>query len=215
MRPVKKRRLFLAALTAAFIMVAALTACELKTYNMTDSGKPSDAVNAFLQAVLEGDDEKANELLNNYSWNSCKPQGNPDSGGYTVNGIAVSGSDASVMNCLMKSRSCRVVSQSDYTKDDLNSAVTVEYTSFDISKFQKELASRAVKEVKEKQYLGKVFKNEKDTKELIEGIKTKLLQDPQSFYTTQKYRIEFISVKGKWKVIMTEDFYKALTGYPN
>lgn len=192
-----------------------LTSCEIKTYNMTDPGKPSDTFTAFYSAVLEGDDAAANQLLYNYSWNSYMPKGYQNSDSYTVNGIIISGSDAAVMNCLMESRSCRVVSESDYTKDDLNAFVTVEYTSFDLSGFQQELAARAKKEVKEKQYHGKVFKDEKDTKEIIETIKAKLLKDPQPFCKTQKYRIELISVKGKWKVNMTEEFYKALSGYPN
>ena len=214
MRPVKKRRLFLAALTAAFIMVAALTACELKTYNMTDSGKPSDAVNAFLQAVLEGDDEKANELLNNYSWNSFMPKAD-GSGNYNVNGVAVSGSDAVALECLLKSRSYRIVSESDYSKDDLNSFVTIEYTSFDISKFQKELAAESVEEVKSKRYLGQVFNDAHDTEGLIENKKLKLLEDPQRFYSTRKFRLGLINTKGQWKIVLTEDFYKALVGYPD
>ena len=59
------------------------------------------------------------------------------------------------------------------------------------------------------------FKDENDTKDIIEKNKNSLLEDPQKFYTTQKFKIDLISVKGKWKVVLTEDFYNALSGYPN
>lgn len=208
-----KLRLMMALLSGILLCAAVLAGCGLKTYHMTDPGRPADAFTAFYRAVSDGDDDTANQLLYNYSWRSYMPQ--PDASGkyYTVNGADVSGSDARVMTCLLQSRKCSVVSESDFTRDDLNAAVTVRYTSFDISKFQSRLNEQAVAAVKKKQYDGKVFRDKNDTKDIIEKIKNQLLDDPGQFTTTRQFRIELISVKGKWKVILTEDFYKALSGY--
>lgn len=204
-------------LTAALLGMAMsglliVTGCGIKTYNMLDPGRPSQTFMAFYRAVSDGDDAAANELLGNYSWHSHMPKKTKD-GGYSVNGTVLSGSDAKLMDCILKSRRCEIVSESDYTRDDVSASVTVRYTSFDIKKFQKELSARAVEDVKEQRYQGKVFNDSADTQEVIEQLKTELLKAPQTFYTTQRFRIRLAGVKGKWKVLLTEDFYKALSGY--
>lgn len=214
-RIMKKITLTALMLMAAVFSLWALVSCGLKTYNMIDPGSPADAFMRFYRAVSEGDDETANELLSNYSWHSYSPAGRNDSGVYIVNGIAVSGSDAMVLEYVISSRECSVVSESDYSGNDLNAAVTVSFTTFDISKFQKELNARAVEIIKQKQYNGQVFKDSGDTREIIESVKIGLLADPTRFYTTRRFRISMVSVRGSWKVVMNEDFYKALSGYPN
>ena len=157
--------------------VVVLAACDIKTYNMVDPGRPSDTFVAFYKAVSDGDDNTANELLYNFSWHSCMPQVGASEDEYIVNGIALSGADARVLKCLLQSRSCSVVSESDYTKDALTSSVTVSYTSFDISRFQKELTSRSIEVVKKKQYHNAVFKDENDTKDIIEKNKNREIQN--------------------------------------
>ena len=212
--PVRMKLRLTLALSAGILLCAAVLAgCDIKTYNMTDPGRPADAFSAFYRAVSDGDDDTANQLLYNYSWKSYMPQTGASGDSHTVNGTEVSGSDARVMTCLLQSRKCSIVSESDYTKDDMNAAVTVSYTSFDISKFQSQLNEQAVETVKKKQYDGQVFKDKNDTKDMIEEIKNRLLDDPGQFTTTRPFRIELINVKGKWQVILTEDFYKALLGY--
>ena len=203
----------LAALFAALVCIVILSACELKTYNMIDPGSPSDAFAAFYRAVSDGDDETVNQLLYNYVWHSYTPEVENGRQVYEINGLMISGSDYGVISSVIKSRKCLLVSESDYTGNSLTSSVTIEYTSFDISKFQTELASQSVSEVKREKAKGKVFKDESDTREVIEGLKEKLLKNPEQFYSTRKYKISLVCVKGKWKIMLTEDFYKALLGY--
>ena len=213
MIPIIRLKLALAVLAGALMCAAALSSCGVKTYVMVDPGKPSDAFNAFYRAVSDGDDEAANRLLSNYRWHSYMPDRSGGDHEYSVNGSVLTGSDAKIMDCVLKSRKCVVVSESDCTGDDMIAWVTVSYTSFDITKFQKELAARAVEEVKNRRYNGEVLNDSSDTQPIIENIKNKLLREPADFYTTRRYKICLASVKGKWKVIMTEDFYKALSGY--
>ena len=199
-------------LTVALAALAALVSCGFKTYNMTDPGKPADAFTTFYRAVSDGDDATANELLYNYSWNSFKPSGKKDGGQYEINGVTVSGTDAMLFDVMLRSRNCRVVSESDYSRDDLNASVTVSYTSFDLSRFQKDLSRASVKAVKEKQRSGQNFSSAAETRGIIDEIKVRLLKEPEKYYSTKKYKVELICEKGRWKVILGEDFYKALSG---
>ena len=60
---------------------------------------------------------------------------------------------------------------------------------------------------------GEVFKDYSDIAEIIEDGKKELLKNPRDFYTTNKYSVEMVSCKGKWRVIMSDEFYNALSGY--
>ena len=211
MKSVKKAA-ELALLTAALILVSVLVSCGIKTYNIIDPGKPTDAFAEFYRAVSDGDDAAANELLYNYEWHSFKPEKKTGMGGYVVNGITVSGADAMVFDVMLRSRSCRVISESDYGRDDLKSSVTVSYMSFDLAKFQKALSKIALSEVKEKQREGVNFSSAEETRQIIDSIKIELLKDPHKYNTTRRFKINLICDKGKWKVVLSEDFYKALSG---
>ena len=209
-----KRIVTLVVFLVAMLGVAALASCQVRTYTMIDPGSPSETFASFYRAVSDGDDRTANELLYNYAWCSYYPQRCED-GNYIINGMTISHSDVDVLACLMKSRHYSIVSESDYTNISVEASVTVKYTSFDISKFQNELSTQAVAEIKRRQFNGQVFKDETDTEAVIESLKKKLLADPEQFYTSKLFRIKMKSVKGRWRIILTEDFYKAMAGYTN
>ena len=62
-------------------------------------------------------------------------------------------------------------------------------------------------------YEGEVFESADDTQPIIDRCKEEQLTHPEAFYTTQRFEIEMISCRGRWMVMMTGDFYKALSGY--
>lgn len=212
MKPTIKKWVTSSLLAVALTALVILTGCAVRTYNMVDPGHPSQTFMAFYRAVSDGDDDTANALLGNYAWHSYVPEKTGE-GTYSVNGTELGGSDALLLECLMKSRRCEVVSESDYDKNDADAYVTIRYTSFDMKAFQQELAARSVEAVKEKRYEGQVFQTSSDTQGVIEQLKAELLKQTEAFYTTRTFRIRLIGVKGKWKVLLTEEFYKALSGY--
>ena len=191
-----------------------LTGCEFNTYSMVSAGKPSDSFAEFFEAALNGDDLTANELLYNYSWTSGNLTSD-SSGTYSLNGQSIDGADALLINCVLNSRSYRIVSESDYQSDSINAWITVDFTSFDMGKFQKELTQECVTEIRERQLNGEVFEEQSQTQPIIEQITSDLLNKPKRYYTKYKYKIEMTYFKGKWRINLTNDFYKALSGYPD
>ena len=65
----------------------------------------------------------------------------------------------------------------------------------------------------QKQFEGSVFEETSDIDPIVEEVKAELLKDPQRFQTTARFDVEMISHKGRWKVVLTDELYSALTGY--
>lgn len=197
----KKKMLLLFSLAGILL----LAGCGLPTYNLFDPGTPSEGLSAFLDAVIAGDDQTADELLYNYSWHASDPS----------SATVVSETDAAIVNCIVSGRSYAIVSESDFTKDSRTARVTVSFTGFDMRKFEQRLTEDAVKTVKQRQYKGETFDGPDDTVDIIEAAKDKLLQAPEEFYSTQDFTLEMVCDKGHWRVIMSDEFYSALSGIFN
>ena len=186
-----------------------LTGCRLRTYHLYDPGVPSQVLSSFLDAVIAGNRQEANEMLYQCVWTS-----DSDSGLYGAQGDLVSETDLHLLQCINESRHYEIVSESDYDKDAVEARVTVTYTVFNVPAFQSVLSSDVVRLVKEEQYNGKNFETPADTVGLIEERKAFLLQSPQNFYTTDRYIVTLVRFKGRWRVVLSEDFYNALCGCP-
>ncbi len=184
-----------------------LAGCELPTYNLSDQGTPSQALAEFLDAVISGSDDGIKDMVYNYSWDSGYLTGN------SVSGSDVSQSDTEIIRCITQSRSYEIVSESDYDNQSHEARVTLNYTTFDVAEFQKKLAEDVVAIIQKRQYNGEVFKDSSDTVDIIEQTKLELLQTPENFYTTKKYTVETVSRKGRWRIVISDEFYKALSGY--
>lgn len=194
----KKIILSVSVLAAFFI----LTACSLPSFNLSSSNLPDEVLTKFMDAVLNGEDGDIDELLYNYSWdNTCN---DVDEG--------VSPTDTLILNYLAESRAYQIIGEPKYTGSH-SAQITLKYTTFDIKKFQQSLQERVVEIIKQKQYNGATFESPDDTKDIIEKYKKQLLENPDEFYTTEQFTIEMINSSGKWRVVLSDKFYSALTGY--
>ncbi len=189
--------------------IVLLTGCSLPTYHLYDPGVPSQEVSAFLDAVITGHYEKANERLYNSVWVS-----DSDSGMYSAEGTLVSENDTRLMQCINESRQYEIVSESDYSNDAPEARVTVKYTVFSVPAFQSELSSDVVQRVKAEQYNGTQFESAADTAALIENRKAALLQTPENYYSTGYYTVRLVRYKGQWRIVLPDAFYQALCGRP-
>lgn len=178
----------------------------LPSYNLSDGGDPTDVVVQFLDAVVSGSDANVSELVDNYVWQS-------DEGSLPFDGAAVSETDLEVWNCVQQSRAYELAGKSASFQDEHHATVSVTYTSFDVGKFQAQLTEQVVAEIKQRQYEGEVFSDPSDTTDIIERHKAALLQNPEDFDTTQSYDLELVSRKGHWRIVLSDEFYNALTGY--
>lgn len=191
-------------LSAGLLFV--LAGCAgLPSYNLSDGGDPADVVVRFLDAVVSGDGSDVSDLVENYAWESGAE--------IPFGGAAVSESDLALYQCVRESRAYELSGKSAYAEDEHHATVAVNYTSFDVGKFQTALTEKVVAEVKQRQYEGEVFEDFSDTTDIIEQHKAALLQNPKEFYTTQAYEIELVSRGGRWRMVLSDEFYNALTGY--
>lgn len=195
---------FLFWLSFGFLFI--LAGCAgLPSYNLSNGGDPAEVVTQFLDAVVSGDGADVSDLVENYAWQSGEDS--------PFNGAAVSESDLALYQCVQESRAYEWSGKSAYAEDEHHATVAVNYTSFDVGQFQKTLTEKVVTEVKQRQYEGEVFGNPSDTTDIIEQYKAELLQNPKEFYTTQTYDIELVSRGGRWRIVLSDEFYNALTGY--
>lgn len=175
----------------------------LPTYNLSGGNPPLKVVEEFMEAVINEENEKIGDMLYNYSWDTE----------YFSAAENVSESDSKIIECVNQSRAYKIVSGSDYLIDSHNAEVTIQYTTFDISRFYETLCAIVIEEIQQMQYEGVVFENESDTVQLIEDEKQNLLQNPNDFITIKNYTIELVSYKGRWLVVLSDEFYSALSGY--
>ncbi len=205
--------------TLAFLIIgctfvlAGCGAAKLPTYNLSEPGNPSQALAEFIDAVIKGDNASVNDMLYNYTWQYEYQLVSSSDGTYSFNGQIVSETDAMIIDCIAQSRSCEPVDKESYLKDSHHAVAVVNYTSFNLSKFRETLSRQVLSEISGRQYEGEVFKDYSDIAEIIEDGKKELLKNPRDFYTTNKYSVEMVSCKGKWRVIMSDEFYNALSGY--
>ena len=197
-----KRRRCLQRAAGIFLAVAVmlgLSGCRMPSYNLSGDGSPSKALAAFLDEVIEGDDVKAKDMVYNYYFSAEKPTDGDDL-------------NSRILTCLYDSRSYELVGKAKRL-DSHTARVTVNYTTFDIGKFEEAVTDEAMEIVQQREYNGEVFENNNDTQPIIDRCKEEQLTHPEEFYTTQVFEIEMISCRGRWMVMMTGDFYKALSGY--
>ena len=87
------------------------------------------------------------------------------------------------------------------------------YATFDIGRFENTLSEIVLDTISQMQNEGTIFEDSSDTDQIIEAEKQKLLQSPEDFITTKSYTVEMISYKGQWRVVLSDEFYSALSGY--
>lgn len=189
------------ALSSALLLLI-LASCNLPSFNMSSSTPPNEILADFMDAVISGEGEDVNELLYNYSWDGTQ---------YEID-ENVSPTDALILKYLTESRAYKIIDEPEYTGSH-SAQVTLEYTTFDIKNFQQTLEENVLEVIQQKQYYGVTFESSDDTKDIIEKYKKQLLQNPDEFYTTKQFTIEMINSSGKWRVVLSDEFYSALTGY--
>lgn len=182
---------------------ALLCGCDLPTYNLSGGDTPLQTFEEFMEAVINGENDKIGDMIYNYSWDS---EHMPDFQGMGEN-------DARIIECVEMSRSYEIVSGSGYMIDSHNAQIAVNYTTFDIGRFEDMLSGTVLETIQRMQYEGTVFEDSSDTDQVIEAEKRKLLENPEDFITTKSYTVEMISYKGRWRVILSDEFYSALSGY--
>lgn len=184
---------------AAAVMTVCSGCGRMPSYNLSGDGSPSKALAVFLDEVIQGDDVKAKDMVYNYYFSAEKRTNGDDL-------------NSRIMGCLYGSRSYELVGKAR-RQDSHTALVTVSYTTFDIGKFEEAVTGEALEIVQQREYEGEVFENADDTQPIIDRCKEEQLTHPEAFYTTQRFEIEMISCRGRWMVMMTGDFYKALSGY--
>lgn len=205
MLPYSCKKVLLTLFFAVGCILITVSCAALPTYNLSDGGDPAEVVTRFLDGVISGNDVDLSDLVYNYTWQSGLDT--------PFDGAAVSKTDLAVLHCIKESRRYELTGESAIAEDAHHATVTVNYTSFDVGQFQEKLTEKVVAEVKQRQYEGEVFANSSDTVDIIEQYKAALLQSPEDFYTTRPYAVELVSSKGRWKIVLSDEFYNALTGY--
>lgn len=197
------KKILLLSFVCCLLTLAGCT--KLPSYNLSHDGNPADVVTQFLDTVISGDGSDVSDLVENYAWQSGSDT--------PFGGAAVSESDLAIFQCVRESRAYELSGKSAYAEDEHHATVMVNYTSFDVGQFQKTLTEKVVAEVKGRQYEGEIFADSSDTTDIIEQNKAALLQNPKDFYTTQTYEVALVSRGGRWRIVISDDFYNALTGY--
>lgn len=184
-------------------VVVLLGGCTLPTYNLSMGGSPSKALDSFMKAVVNGEDEKVGRMLYNYTWDGKSDLENQEFGK----------NDKAIFACLRSGRSYQIDDSAEQRLDSHHAIVPMDFTTFDIAKFRDTLSKDVVAAVQQKQFEGSVFEETSDIDPIVEEVKAELLKDPQRFQTTARFDVEMISHKGRWKVVLTDELYSALTGY--
>lgn len=182
---------------------ALLGGCALPTYNLSFDGTPSKGLDTFMRALIDGDDKKTGGMIYNYAWD----------GSSSLAGETLGKNDRAILECLRSGRSYRIDETSERIVDSHHATVTMEFTTFDIGKFRDELSGQVVAQVQQRQFEGTVFEEASEIDPIVEEIKARLLRSPQQFQTTASFEVEMISHQGRWKVVLTNELYSALTGY--
>lgn len=190
-------------LICAVCAVALLAGCTLPTYNLSMEGSPSRGLDNFMKAVVNGEDEKVGRMLYNYTWDG---ESELDSQEFGEN-------DRAIFACLRSGRSYQIDDSAEQRLDSHHAIVPMDFTTFDIAKFRDTLSGDVVAAVQQKQFEGSVFQEMSDIDPIVEEVKAELLKQPQRFQTTAHFDVEMISHKGRWKVVLTDELYSALTGY--
>lgn len=200
------KKISVATFIVVFCSIMPVGCSALPTYNLANNGDPAEVVTRFLDAVISGDNSDIGDWIYNYSW-----QSNEDNSPF--GGSVVSESDLALLSLVRNSRDYELIGSSEYSKDRCRAWVTVNYTSFDIGKFSEKLNEDVLEEITMRRNEGELFDSPDDTVEIIERHKSQLLKNPRVFYTTRKYTVELVGDKGCWKILLSDKFYNALSGY--
>lgn len=189
-------------LLLAGVVCMLMTGCaKLPTLNLSRGGTPTESVTAFMDAVVQESKDDLSESVYNYDWRSED----------ALRGRTVSASDLAIIDCVKQSRSYSILKET--VTDSHHADIHLRYTCFNVREFQNKLTEIVTEDIKERKYNGERFSDFSDTVPIIEAHKAELLEEPTAFYTTEEYHVAMVSSKGRWRIVMTDEFYNALTGY--
>ncbi len=187
----------------AVMAAAVLTGCSLPSYNVSDDGSPAEALRVFLDTFIREDYRQAGELTENCDF------------GDSLISAELSGEKAvslKLAEVIGKSRSYQLTDNVRET-DSHQAYVEILYTTFNLEAFEKDVTGKVENEVQERRYAGEEITDPEDTKDLITDIKLECLRTPETYYLTKRFEVRLVSRKGRWLVVISDDFYKALTSY--
>ena len=99
-----------------------LCGCELPAYNLSGQDTPVQTFEEFMEAVINGENDKIGDMLYNYSYDS----------GYMSDTGNMGKNDNRIIECVKQSRSYEIVNRSDYMINSHNAQIKINYATFDI-----------------------------------------------------------------------------------
>lgn len=116
-----------------------------------------------------------------------------------------------IFNAIARSRTGRVIER----LSDQGHKVTlrVEFTTFDFKLIEPALSEKTSALVYDTQYAGQEVSSSDQYEQAMLQCLQELLEQPQNYYRTAEFELDFELRDGKWKMYSTEAFYSALIGY--
>lgn len=177
-----------------------LGGCGLPSFNLSGSGSPAEGLEAFLQAVAAGRDEGVDDMLYGASWRTGERN-------------ALRAEDRALADCVAASRRYRVFADSTVMQDSRHATVDAEWSTFDLSAFRRALETAVTAENNQRRLDGTAPGTPEEAVPMIDALRQELLRSPESFRTTERFTVPLVCQDGRWKVVLSDPFYRALTGY--
>lgn len=181
------------------LMLLLLAGCELPTINLTGYDTlPEDDFAAFIGCLNEGRYDDASVYLDNY----------------TSLGFASFEEGSiyeSLQDCLNASRSFTVLGSSSVHGRD--AAMTVELTTLDFRLLEDTLTEASLAIIDERHFETGEIPDDEEIEQIMNEVLQTLVQEPEKYYTTGVFRIEFRYDSSVWRLNCSDELYSALVGY--
>ena len=186
-----------------FLLLSLAVGCQFPAYTIYEPAEVTDMFDVFISAVNSGDEETINQMLLYGTWSNQLE-------------MPFSPANAKLVDTMNKSRSYKVIAESALNPSTRSVELTLSLTSFNMTLFEEALFERVKVDIETEQYEGHSFSDSEDTFEIIERNKLSLLGHPEDFYAETRCKVIMVLSKGKWYVVLNNDFYHVLLGdFPN
>lgn len=196
------------------MLTLALAGCEFGTFSTEKLDNPKLAITEFVEDMRAGKFTEAMERVGNYS----------TMGFDTLSEYITGQTDYSLASMLMQSYAVEFYNNDmdqvgvPYESEDMNIDGKTAYVSFKFTSLSFPLMSETLKQLvteegSNRMYYGETFDSEEEAMALVDEVFEKTFDgDISSYCTTVELKIELIYADDGWKLVIDDEFYKALLG---
>lgn len=201
MEEVGVKRIFTAVLLAAALLF--LTGCGAAK-SLTQLPEPSESVEAFFDCLKREDYAGVDELVYNYTTLGMAEIDANASDSDTA-------TDVLLYELLRDNREYKLGTAEINGRD---AKADLSLTTLDYRKLTEPLGEKVTEAVKAAKYRGQTFQSASDINPVINSELEKLMEVSGSdMMTTEKFELEMKYSDKKWKLVISDELYKALIGY--